>query len=64
MEADQWLSPRDLAEMFGLPVRTVYSWRTRGEGPMGYRVGKHIRFRRSDVELWLAERADAPRGAA
>jgi excisionase family DNA binding protein len=52
------LSPADLAEFVGVPVRTVYAWRHAGEDPPGYRVGKHVRYRREDVEAWLAARAD------
>lgn len=45
-----------LAELAGLlkvPVRTVYRWRRYGRGPRGYKVGREIRFRVSEVERWL-----------
>jgi excisionase family DNA binding protein len=48
----------DLSTMLGVPVDTLYGWRHRGEGPRGYRVGRHIRYRRSSVEAWLEEQAD------
>jgi excisionase family DNA binding protein len=50
---NQWLS-----EQLGIPLRTIYAWRQRGEGPPAYRVGKYLRYRGSDVEAWLAERHD------
>lgn len=50
----------ELAEILGVPVATIYGWRHRGEGPPGYRVGRHIRFRWSQVEEWLDSRADDP----
>ena len=52
-----------LADELGVPIGTIYAWRHRGLGPRGYRIGKHVRFRRSDIEAWLALQAD-PRPAA
>lgn len=41
-----------------MPVGTLYGWRHRGEGPPGYRVGRHVRYRRSAVDAWLETCAD------
>jgi excisionase family DNA binding protein len=60
----RWLSPELLANELDLPTRTIYGWRTKGGGPRGYRIGRHVRFKREDVEAWLETRADDPRGAA
>ncbi len=62
--AQEWLGIEQLAEELGVPVRTVYSWRTKGLSPRGYKIGKHVRFRREDVESWLELQADSPRPAA
>lgn len=59
---DEWLSPQELADIFRIPVRTVYGWRYRGEGPRGLKIGRHVRYRASDIEAWLATRDRA--GAA
>lgn len=65
MPDPQYISPEDLAQMLNVPVGTVYQWRTRGVGPAGFRVGKHVRYRREDVERWIAEQMAAdPRSAA
>jgi excisionase family DNA binding protein len=64
VDENLFLSPEDLATELGLPVGTVYSWRYRGLGPRGFKVGRHVRFRRSDVEAWLETQADRPRPAA
>ncbi len=58
MKADPLWSIHDLADYLGVPIKTIRSWRLRGTGPVGIRVGKHIRYRRADIEAWLAERAD------
>ena len=51
----------DLSAMLGVPIGTLYAWRSRGEGPRGYHVGRHVRFRRVEVEAWLAAHADMER---
>ena len=47
------LTTQQLADYLGVPVATLYSWRHAGEGPPGFRVGKHVRYRWSDVEEWV-----------
>jgi excisionase family DNA binding protein len=47
------LGPQELADWLGVPLGTVYRWRTNGDGPPGLRVGKHLRYRVQDVERWL-----------
>jgi excisionase family DNA binding protein len=56
---DRLLGPEEVAAFLGVPLRTIYRWRSRHEGPRGYRVGRHVRYRLDDVELWLADRSDA-----
>ena len=53
---DQLLTVEDLAGFLDVPVATVYAWRHRRQGPPGFRVGRHLRFRWSDVERWIDER--------
>ena len=49
----------EVSDLLGIPVATLYRWRHRGEGPPGYRIGRHVRFRRAAVEAWIESRADA-----
>lgn len=53
---DGLLTVEDLAEYLDVPVATVYAWRHRRQGPPGFRVGRHVRFRWSDVECWIDDR--------
>src|SRR5690606_5441730 len=46
---DPLLSIDELADYLGLPVRTIYAWRTEGKGPRGVLLGKHVKFYVSDV---------------
>lgn len=52
--AERLLSVQELADYLEVPVKTIYTWRHRNTGPRGFRIGKHLRFRWSDVEHWLA----------
>jgi predicted DNA-binding transcriptional regulator AlpA len=58
----QWLSEYLGAEE-PIPLRTIYNWRSRGEGPPAYRVGKYLRYRQSDVDAWLEGRHDEAKQA-
>lgn len=43
----------DVAEYLGVPVKTLYEWRTKGYGPAGRRVGKYVRYKPEDVIAWF-----------
>lgn len=60
---DQFLSPKELAGLLGVPIGTVYRWNYDGSGPKRHVIGKHVRYRVADIETWLASRSD-PRPAA
>jgi excisionase family DNA binding protein len=55
---DKVISPADVSEMLGIPVHTMYRWRYNGDGPVRYRVGRHVRYRRETVEAWLEQHVD------
>jgi excisionase family DNA binding protein len=64
---DPLLSPEQLSkELNGIPVATLYQWRLKGTGPRALKVGRHLRYRRSDVDAWLERCAtgDGPPHAA
>lgn len=61
-DVERLLTISDLSAMLGVPVDTLYGWRHRGEGPQGYRIGRHVRYRRVAVEAWLASRLDVRGG--
>ena len=52
------LSTEEVARILVVPVTTLYCWRYKGTGPRAFRVGKHLRFRLSDVMAWLEDLAD------
>lgn len=52
------LDVTELAAYLGVPVSTVYDWRTHGKGPAAYRFGKRLKFAVSDMRAWLTEHRD------
>ena len=50
---DPLVSAQELADFLGVPVATIYAWRYRGQKPDGFRAGKHLRYRWSDIEEWV-----------
>ncbi|MEW2523151.1 helix-turn-helix domain-containing protein [Actinacidiphila alni] len=54
---DRYLTPDDIAELFSVPLETVYHWRKKRTGPPGFRVGKHIRYDPEAVRAWTAEQS-------
>lgn len=64
--ADSVLTLSELAAALAVSVQTLYDLRSKGRGPRGFRIGRELRFRRSEVDAWLArlEAADAARHPA
>lgn len=57
-------SPIDLAEYLGVPIATLYAWRYQGTGPAAYRVGRHVRYDKRDVDAWLVENRSETRAVS
>ena len=51
------LSASEVAELTGLPLNTIYKHRHQrtGLGALAVKVGRHLRWRESDIESWLDE---------
>jgi hypothetical protein len=56
---EAYFSNEDLSKRYGVPVKTVRKWRYEGTGPQGFRVGRHVRYRESDVRSWEEDRLRA-----
>ena len=52
-QRDRLITVQELSDYLGVPVATLYQWRYRREGPDGFRVGRHIRYRWSEVDAWI-----------
>lgn len=54
------LTPAELADLLRVKIGTLYSWRTRGLGPPALKIGGGVRYRKWEVEAWLAARNRRP----
>jgi excisionase family DNA binding protein len=50
--------PQAVADYLNLPLATLYAWKSQGTGPRVSKVGKHLRYRKSDVDAWLEQQAE------
>ena len=55
----RYLTPEELAELFNVPLETVYQWRRKRTGPPGFRVGRHVRYDLEAVLEWVAQQSKA-----
>lgn len=52
---------REQAAVFlALQPQTLAAWTSRGEGPPYIKVGRSVRYRKSDIEAWLESRTIRP----
>ena len=54
--ARMYMNTREAANWLGLSPRTLDRYRVTGEGPAFFRLGRLVRYRREDIETWLAGR--------
>lgn len=52
------LTVEEVSEILRVPVRTLYDWRLRRQGPPGFRVGAHVRYDLDDLEEWIEEQKE------
>jgi excisionase family DNA binding protein len=57
------LTLSELAARLSVSAQTLYDLRSKGRGPRGFRIGRELRFRASEVDAWLdrLEAADEAR---
>ncbi|RPF28211.1 helix-turn-helix protein [Georgenia muralis] len=53
-----------LSELLGVPVNTIKDWRTKGQGPVAYKIGNHLRYAAEDVRTWLERCREEAAGVA
>jgi excisionase family DNA binding protein len=58
------MSSQELAELFDVPPRTLDQWAYNRSGPPFIKVGRHRRYRPSDVAAWLEARTVGVGGGA
>ncbi|MFE9745994.1 helix-turn-helix transcriptional regulator [Saccharothrix saharensis] len=49
---------KEVADFLGIPVNTLYQWRSKNYGPPGKRIGKYVRFVPDQVKAWVESLPD------
>lgn len=47
----------EVSDYLGIPVKTLYQWKWRGEGPPVRKIGRHLRYDPAKLRAWV-EAAD------
>lgn len=55
---EEWLTPKEICVLLQIPEQTFCQWRSKGVGPHAYRIGRHLRITRTNLDAWLLQRAD------
>ena len=60
-EYDRLLTDKEVATLFGVSVALLKRWRCYGGGPTYVKIGgpdgRAVRYRRADVDFWIASNA-------
>lgn len=59
---DEMLSITEAAAFLRVPVATMRYWRYCGDGPFSFRLGRHVRYWRTELILWRADQGRRPDG--
>jgi excisionase family DNA binding protein len=54
---DRLWTVEDVSAYLGVPVKTLYQWKWRGEGPPVRKIGRHLRYDPMKLHAWVAEEA-------
>jgi len=54
---DPLLDVDEASAYLTIPVKTLYVYRVDGRGPRAIKIGRHLRYRRSDLDAWIDSRA-------
>lgn len=55
------LTPAQVGQYLGVPLGTLANWRYQGRGPAFIRFGRHVRYRATDIAVWVdRQRPDRP----
>jgi predicted DNA-binding transcriptional regulator AlpA len=57
---DELLTMPEVAALVRVPIATLRYWRHLGSGPRGFRIGRSVRYWRTEGALWLEEQSRPP----
>jgi excisionase family DNA binding protein len=53
------LTIEELAAYLRVPVKTIYDWRYKRQGPVAMMIGRHLMWAPTDVLAWMNSRKSA-----
>ena len=59
---DEMLTLAEACKLLRIPEGTLRYWRHLGAGPRSFKIGRHVRYWRTDLVLWLTEQTNRPQG--
>jgi predicted DNA-binding transcriptional regulator AlpA len=60
---DELLTLQEVSDLVRVPVATLRYWRHLGSGPSSFRIGRSVRYWRTEVFLWLDGQSAAAHAA-
>jgi excisionase family DNA binding protein len=57
---DEMLTLQEACAYLRIPEGTLRYWRHTGAGPRSFKIGRHVRYWRADLILWLTEQTNRP----
>jgi len=58
---DELLTMQEVANVVRVPAATLRYWRHLGTGPRSFRIGRSVRYWRTEVFAWLDDQAKSDR---
>lgn len=49
----KYLRSEQAAAHLDIPLETLRYWRKNGTGPKGVKIGRHVMYRRADLDAWM-----------
>ncbi len=49
---NQWFTFEEISVELGIPLKSIYLYHKRGDGPKVHKFGKHLRVLNSDLLEW------------
>ena len=59
---DEMLTLQEAGRFLRVAEGTLRYWRHLGCGPRSFKIGRHVRYWRADLVLWLSEQTRRPQG--
>jgi predicted DNA-binding transcriptional regulator AlpA len=60
---DELLTMKEVADVVRVPVATLRYWRHLRSGPRSFRVGRSVRYWRTEVVYWLERQSNDPQAS-